>query len=69
MHPIGKSQPLQPEPVAVEMLDPNRARAKSLSSLLESLSKDNGYGNENITPRYNLALLQVFCNYSVLFML
>ena len=35
------------------MLDPNRAQAKSLSSLLESLIKDNGYGNENITPRYN----------------
>ena len=37
------------------------------ASKLGSLSKDDGYGNENVIPKYNLALLQVFRNYSVLF--
>ena len=38
-------------------------------TLLESLSKDDGYGNENVSPKYNLALSQVFRDYSVLFTL
>ena len=37
------------------------------SKLLGSLSKDDGYGNENVIPKYNLALWQVFRSYSVLF--
>ena len=32
-----------------------------------SLSKDDGYGNENGSPKYNLAISQVFRDYSVLF--
>ena len=36
---------------------------------LERLSKDDGYGNENVSPKYNLALSQVFPDYSVLFTL
>ena len=31
--------------------------------------KDDGYGNENVSPKYNLALSQVFPDYSVLFTL
>ena len=34
-----------------------------------SLSKDDGYGNKNVSPKYNLALSQVFRDYSVLFTL
>ena len=33
------------------------------------LSKDDGYGNENVIPKHNLALSQVFRDYSVLFTL
>ena len=28
--------------------------------LFGSFSKDDGYGNENVSPKYNLALSQVF---------
>ena len=38
-------------------------------TLLESLSKDHGYGNENVITKYDLALSQVFRDYSVLFTL
>ena len=34
-----------------------------------SLSKDDGYGNENVSPKYNLAPSQVFRDYSVMFTL
>ena len=37
--------------------------------LLGSLSKDDGYGNENVIPKYNLAQSQDFHDYSVLFTL
>ena len=32
--------------------------------LLGSLSKDDGYGNENVSPKYKLALSEVFRDYS-----
>ena len=32
-----------------------------------SKSKDNDYGNENVSPKYNLGLSQVFREYSILF--
>ena len=41
----------------------------SLRPWVESLSKDDGYGNENVGPKYNLALSQVFRDYFVLFTL
>ena len=37
--------------------------------IVGSLSKDDGYSNENVSPKYNLALSQVFHNHSVLFIL
>ena len=37
--------------------------------VIGSLSKDDGYGNKNVSPKYNLALSQVFRDYSVLFTL
>ena len=37
--------------------------------ILRSLSKDDGYGNKNVSPKYNLALSQVFRNYIFLFTL
>ena len=36
---------------------------------IRSSSKENGYGKESVIPKYNLALSQVFRNYSVLFTL
>ena len=36
---------------------------------LGSLSKDDGYGNENVSPKYNFALSQIFGEHSVLFTL
>ena len=38
-------------------------------SAIGSLSKDDGYGNKNVSPKYNLALSQLFRDYSVLFTL
>ena len=37
-----------------------------VSKIIGSLSKDDGYGKENGSPKYNLALSQVFRDYSVL---
>ena len=43
--------------------------ARKIASCNVALSKDDGYGNENGSPKYNLALSQVFRDYSVLFAL
>ena len=41
----------------------------STVNLCASSISDDGYGNEKGGPKYNLALSQVFCDYSVLFTL
>ena len=46
-----------------------RKRAARTFDILGSLSKDDGYGNENVSSKYNLALWQVFRDYSVFFTL
>ena len=50
LYPYGNSTLLEPE----GQVDPVHRIP------LGSLSKDDGYGNENISPKYNLALSQVF---------
>ena len=32
------------------------------AELVGSFSKDDGYSNENVSPKYNLAISQVFCD-------
>ena len=46
-------------------------KKETLTSCLvgSQLSEDNGDVDENVTPKYNLALSQVFRDYSVLFVL
>ena len=44
------------EPGSCELFDATSARG----SVIGSFSKDDGYSNENVIPKYNLAMSQVF---------